>query len=123
MSDNLHHFKQYLRLLRIFHLDWKISCGYRAVTMKRRSKTDYKNIRDYLEKTGKTESELAQLACISQAHVNMLKNGSRRPTPELAARLEAITGIPLRTLLLKSGKRSGKGSRSRSADSPSSRAG
>ena len=123
MSDNLHHFKQYLRLLRIFHLDWRISCGYRADIMKRQYKPNFKSIRDYLQRTGKTESELAQLACISQAHVNMLKNGYRRPTPELAARLEAITGIPLRTLLLKSGKRSARGSRSRSANSPSSRAG
>ena len=91
--------------------------------MKLQSKSNYKNIRDYLKGSGKTEAELAQLACISQAHVNMIKNGSRRPTPEVAARLEAITGISLRTLLLKSGKRSGKGSRSRSANSPPSRAG
>ena len=91
--------------------------------MKRQSITDYKSIRDYLEKTGKTEAELAALACISQAHVNMIKNGSRRPTPEVAARLEAITGVPLRTLLLKIAKKSGKESRSRSADSPTSQAG
>jgi transcriptional regulator with XRE-family HTH domain len=80
--------------------------------MKRRSKADYKNIRDYLEKTGKTESELARLACISQAHVNMIKNGSRRPTPEVAERLEAITGVPLRNLLFKPEKKPRRGSRS-----------
>jgi len=91
--------------------------------MKRESIRNYKSIRDYLEKTGKTENELAELACISQAHVNMIKNGSRRPTPEVAARLEAITGVPLRTLLLKIARKSGKESRSRSADSPSSQAG
>ena len=88
--------------------------------MKRESIRNYKSIRDYLEKTGKTENELAELACISQAHVNMIKNGSRRPTPEVAARLEAITGVPLRTLLLKIARKSGKESRSRPADSPSS---
>ena len=91
--------------------------------MKRQSITNYKNIRDFLKGTGKTEAELAQLACISQAHVNMIKNGTRRPTPEVAARLEAITGVPLRTLLLKVVKNSRRESRSRSADPPLSRAG
>ena len=91
--------------------------------MKRQSITNYKNIRDFLKGTGKTEAELAQLACISQAHVNMIKNGSRRPTPEVAARLEAITGVPLRTLLLKVQKKPRKESRLRSADAPLSRAG
>ncbi len=123
MSDNLRDFKQYSCGLRIFHLDCWIAGGYRAVTMKRQSKSNYRTIRDYLEKTGKTESELAQLACISQAHVNMIKNGSRRPTPEVAARLEAITGVPLRTLLLKVQKKPGRGSRPRSAGRALSRAG
>ena len=91
--------------------------------MKRQSKPSFKSIRDYLKGAGKTEAELAQLACISQAHVNMIKNGSRRPTPEVAARLEAITGVPLRTLLLKVVKKSRKESRSRSANPPLSRAG
>ncbi len=110
MSDNLCVYKQYLCALRILYLDWKIAGGYRADTMKRQSMMTYKNIRDYLKQTGKTENELAELACIYQAHVNMIKNGSRRPTLEVAARLEAITGIPLRTLLLKCEKKSAKGS-------------
>ncbi len=91
--------------------------------MKRQSKPIFKNIRDYLKGSGKTEAELAQLACISQAHVNMIKNGSRRPTPEVAARLEAITGVPLRTLLLKVDKKARKQSRSRPENPPLSRAG
>ena len=92
--------------------------------MKRQSKAKkYKNIRDYLKGTGKTESELAELAEISQAHVNMIKNGSRRPTPEVAARLEAITGVSLRTLLLKVDKKCRKESRSRPENPPLSRAG
>ncbi len=91
--------------------------------MKRQSKTNYKNNSDYLKGSGKTEAELAQLACISQAHVNMIKNGSRRPTPEVAARLEAITGVPLRTLLLKVEKKSRRESRSRPENPPLSRVG
>ena len=91
--------------------------------MKRQSIKNYKNIRDYLKGTGKTEAELAQLACISQAHVNMIKNGSRRPTPEVAARLEAITGVPLRTLLLRVDRKPRRESRSRSANPPLPEAG
>ena len=91
--------------------------------MKRQSITKYKSIRDYLKGSGKTEAELAQLACISQAHVNMIKNGTRRPTPEVAARLEAITGVSLRTLLLKVDKKPRKESRLRPEDPPLSRAG
>ncbi len=123
MSDNLCDFKQYLCVLSIFYLDSKIAGGYRAGTMNRQFMTTYKSIRDYLKRTGKTESELAELARISQAHVNMIKNGSRRPTPEVAARLEAITGIPLRTLLLKCEKKPVKKPRSRSAVLPASKAG
>jgi ribosome-binding protein aMBF1 (putative translation factor) len=123
MSDNLHDFKQYVCGWRIFYLDSKIAGGYRAVIMKRQSIKNYKNIRDYLKGSGKTEAELAQLACISQAHVNMIKNGTRRPTPEVAAHLEAITGVSLRTLLLKVDKKSRKESRSRPEDPPLPRAG
>jgi transcriptional regulator with XRE-family HTH domain len=63
------------------------------VTMK------YKTIEEYLERSGKTEKELAQLLGISQPYVNQLKRGERRPTPELAAKIEAVTGIPFRALL------------------------
>jgi transcriptional regulator with XRE-family HTH domain len=68
-------------------------------------KQSYTSIRDYLKRTGQTEAELGELAHISQSHVNRLKNGTRRPTPEVAVRLEAITGISLRILLFKAGKR------------------
>ena len=73
---------------------------YRAVIMKQQSSFDYRDIRDFLKRTGMTEAELARLAGITQSYVNKIKNGTRRPSPEVAARLEAITGIPLRTLLL-----------------------
>lgn len=60
-----------------------------------------KTISEYLEKSKKTESELAALLEISQAHVNEIKNGKKRPSPELAQKIESLTGIPLRELLLK----------------------
>jgi hypothetical protein len=105
MSHNLFHFKQYLQLFRPYtHFAILTSVfrgGYRAGIMKKQSMMNHKNIRDYLKKTGQTEAELGKLVNISQSQVNKLKNGTRRPSPEVAARLEAVTGIPLRALLLK----------------------
>jgi transcriptional regulator with XRE-family HTH domain len=59
----------------------------------------FRSIKDYLEKTGKTEKELADSIGVSQAFINMLKRGEKRPSPEVAARIEAVTGVPLRDLL------------------------
>jgi len=36
---------------------------------------------------------------VSSGHMAAIFNGSRRPSPELAAKIESITGIPLRVLL------------------------
>jgi transcriptional regulator with XRE-family HTH domain len=63
----------------------------------------YKDIRDYLERTGKTEKELADAIGVSQAFVNMLKRGEKMPSPKLAAKIESVTGIPFRALLLRNG--------------------
>jgi HTH-type transcriptional regulator / antitoxin HigA len=61
----------------------------------------YQSIQEYLEKTGTTEKEFAEKIGVSQPFVSLLKNGTRRPNPELAEKIEAITGIPFRKLLLK----------------------
>jgi transcriptional regulator with XRE-family HTH domain len=61
---------------------------------------NYSTIREYLEKTGKSERQFARMLGISQSHLNMIKNGSRRPSPELARKIEKITGIPFRSLLV-----------------------
>jgi transcriptional regulator with XRE-family HTH domain len=87
--------------------------------MKRQSSKNHKSIRDYLKRTGQTEVELAELARISQSSVNKIKNGTRRPTPEVAARLETITGIPLRILLFKVEKKADN--KARTSNSPSSK--
>jgi len=34
----------------------------------------------------------------------MLRSGRRRPSPDLAQKIETVTGIPLKKLLLKKGK-------------------
>ncbi len=68
------------------------------------NKIKYRSIREYLNRTGKTEGQLANLVNITQAYVNMLKNRKRRPTPELARKIEAVTGIPLNNLLFEEGR-------------------
>jgi transcriptional regulator with XRE-family HTH domain len=60
----------------------------------------YKNIADYLERTGKTELKFADELGISQPFLNMIKKGTRRPNPELADKIDKLTGIPFRSLLL-----------------------
>ncbi len=64
----------------------------------------YKTIREYLKRSGRTEKQLARLLGVSQPYVNMLKNCRRRPKPELAERIEAVTGIPFKMLLIREGK-------------------
>jgi len=58
-----------------------------------------KVIRDYLWDNEISQRQLAANVGISPPHMNALIKGKRRPSPKLAARLEKITGIPLRTLL------------------------
>jgi transcriptional regulator with XRE-family HTH domain len=61
---------------------------------------NHKTISDYLAENGKTEMEFSKELGISQAYLNEIKNGKKRPSPELAEKIEAITGIPFRVLLL-----------------------
>jgi transcriptional regulator with XRE-family HTH domain len=61
-----------------------------------------KTISEYLEKSQKTQAELAELLGVSQAHVSEIMNGKKRPSPELAQSIEKLTGIPLRDLLFSS---------------------
>jgi transcriptional regulator with XRE-family HTH domain len=60
----------------------------------------YGSIREYLKKTGTTEKEFAEKIGVSQPFVNLIKRGERRPTPEIAQKIEEITGIPFKKLLL-----------------------
>ncbi len=58
----------------------------------------YKSIQQYLQMSGKTEREFAEMLGISQPFVNELKKGGKRPSPTLAFKIEAMTGIPFRNL-------------------------
>ncbi len=60
----------------------------------------YENLKEYMEHTGTKESEMAEKLGISASYVNLIKNGERRPSPQLAEKIEAVTGIPFRKLLL-----------------------
>jgi transcriptional regulator with XRE-family HTH domain len=60
----------------------------------------YENLKEYMENTGTKESEMAEKLGVSASYVNLIKNGERRPSPQLAEKIEAITGIPFRKLLL-----------------------
>ncbi len=81
----------------IFLLTRNITLSYIRPTMK------YKSLSDYLKRTGKTERELATKLGVSQPFINMIKKGEKRPSPELAQKIEALTGIPFRALLLRNG--------------------
>jgi HTH-type transcriptional regulator / antitoxin HigA len=64
----------------------------------------HKTLREYLERAGTTEKEIAAQLGISTSHLSMIKKGTRRPSPEVALRIETLTGIPFRSLLLAKNK-------------------
>jgi len=57
------------------------------------------NISEYLKRSGMRQKELAAAVGVQQSMISMIRHGKSHPSPRLAARIEAITGIPLRTLL------------------------
>jgi transcriptional regulator with XRE-family HTH domain len=61
----------------------------------------YKTIRDYLSDKHLSPKQLAARLDISESYMSMLRLGRRRPSPDLAQKIEAITGVPFKKLLLK----------------------
>jgi transcriptional regulator with XRE-family HTH domain len=57
-------------------------------------------LQDYLDRTGRSQASLARELHITPSYASMIISGRRRPSPELAAKIESVTGIPLRDLLL-----------------------
>ena len=57
------------------------------------------SLRKRLKTKRMSAANLAVPCGVSCGHMAAVFNGSRRPSPRLAAKIEAITGIPLRTLL------------------------
>ncbi len=60
----------------------------------------HESLKEYLEHNGIAEKDLAKKLGVTIAYVSMLKRGLRRPSPEMARKIEAMTGIPFRRLLL-----------------------
>lgn len=56
-------------------------------------------IEQILEETGLSQVELAERVGCKKSMINLIKAGKRRPSPELAARFQAATGIDARRLL------------------------
>ena len=61
----------------------------------------HRTIDGYIRHTRTTGKELADTLGISVSYMSMLRLGQRRPSPELAQRIEKVTGIPFRKLLLR----------------------
>jgi transcriptional regulator with XRE-family HTH domain len=60
----------------------------------------HESLKEYLEHNDMAEKDLAKKLGVSISYVSMLKRGERRPSPELAKKIERVTGIPFRLLLL-----------------------
>ena len=64
----------------------------------------HKTINEFLMHKHMSPKQLAAKLGISESYMSMLRSGRRRPSPDLAQKIEAETGIPFKRLLLKQGK-------------------
>lgn len=69
----------------------------------------------YLDAPGHSQTQLAKALGVQQSTISQWVRGVRIPRPDLALTLHALTGVPLKALLAKVGKRGPPGNeRSRS---------
>jgi DNA-binding XRE family transcriptional regulator len=59
----------------------------------------YKTLADYLDQTGTTQDFLAEKLGVSRSYVSLLASGERQPALPLALRIEALTGVPVESLV------------------------
>ncbi len=64
----------------------------------------YKTINEYLLNKHMSPKQLAAKLGISESYMSMLRLGRRRPSPDLAQKIETVTGVPFKRLLLKEGR-------------------
>ena len=64
----------------------------------------YENIDQYMIYNKLNGKKLAGKLGISESHMSLLRLGKRRPSPDLAQKIESVTGIPFKNLLLKKGR-------------------
>jgi transcriptional regulator with XRE-family HTH domain len=63
-----------------------------------------KDIDQYMIYNRLNSKQLAHKLGISESYMCMLRSGWRRPSPDLAQKIEILTGIPFKKLLLKKGR-------------------
>jgi transcriptional regulator with XRE-family HTH domain len=64
----------------------------------------YDNIDQYMTHNRLDGKQLAGKLGISESYMSLLRFGKRRPSPDLAQKIENITGIPFKNLLIKKGR-------------------
>jgi transcriptional regulator with XRE-family HTH domain len=64
----------------------------------------HKDLDQYITCKNLSSKQLAHKLGISESYMCMLRNGRRRPSPDLAQKIETVTGIPFKKLLLKKGR-------------------
>lgn len=57
-------------------------------------------LRDWRTKNKKTLAWLAEEAKTTDATISRIEQGKQRPTPDLAKRLQKVTGIPAATFVM-----------------------
>lgn len=62
-------------------------------------KTRYRDLEEFFDKTNKTQTWLAEQLGVDRSYVSLIANGNRQPSLHLALRIEALTGVPLKSLL------------------------
>jgi len=64
----------------------------------------YDNINQYMIHNKLNGKQLAGKLGISKSDMSWLRLGKRRPSPDLAQKIENVPGIPFKKLLLKKGR-------------------
>jgi transcriptional regulator with XRE-family HTH domain len=64
----------------------------------------HKDIDQFIAYKRLSAKQLAHKLGISESYMSMLRLGRRRPSPDLAQKIETLTGIPFKQLLLKKGR-------------------
>lgn len=59
----------------------------------------FTSLRDYLQKTGSTQRQLAHDAGMSEQQLSNLLTGSRGCSIRMAIRLSSVTGVPVENLV------------------------
>ncbi len=66
-----------------------------AKTHRRRSQPKYRNLRDYIARSGDRQDHIAVKVGTSQAHISRIASGAAIPRPVLAAKIAKYARIPL----------------------------